>query len=300
VLVAFAAVLLSAVCSGTATVLQAGVARRLTTADHLDPGMLLRLARRGPYLVAVALLVLGLLFAIMGLRSLPLFLVQAVRASSLGVTALLSMLVLKQRLVWSEIAAIGAVGVGLVLLALAAKPQSAAEVSSMVRFGLLVAVVAVGLLAVVAARLPPSRRSGLALGLLSGLCFALLALGARLLHELAPMVLFTDPAAWGMGLAGLLGLLVSATAMQRASVVTVTAATVGTETVVGAVLGVVACGDRPVPGGEGYALLGFALALAAALGLARFGAPAEDAAAQRLVHNDPVRSDPEDDRPVGQ
>lgn len=295
--VAFAAVLLSAVCSGTATVLQAGVARRLPTADHLDAGLLLRLARRGPYLVAVALLVLGLLLAVVSLRSLPLFLVQAVRASNLGVTALLSVLVLKQRLLWSELAAVGAVGVGLVLLAFASGPQSTTAVSDGPRFALVAALVVVAGLAMVAARRPPGRESGLVLGLLGGLCFALLALAARLLRGFAPLTLVADPAAWAMGLGGLLGLLIVATAMQRASVVTVTAATVGTETVVGALLGVLVCGDRPVEGGEVYAVVGFALALAGAMGLARFGAPAEDAAAQRLVGGDPVRSDPEDDRP---
>jgi hypothetical protein len=59
------------VCSGTATILQAGVARRLPTADRLDAGLLLRLLRRAPYLTALALLVAGLLLAIFSLRTLP-------------------------------------------------------------------------------------------------------------------------------------------------------------------------------------------------------------------------------------
>ena len=56
-MLAFGAVLLSAVCSGTATILQAGVVRRLPTADHLDAGLLLRLLRRSAYLAALGLLV---------------------------------------------------------------------------------------------------------------------------------------------------------------------------------------------------------------------------------------------------
>lgn len=101
-MLAFGALLLSAACSGTATILQAGVARRLPTADRLDAGLLLRLLRRSAYLAALGLLVVGLLLAMFSLRTLPLYLVQAVRSSSLGVTALLSVLVLKQRLLWSE------------------------------------------------------------------------------------------------------------------------------------------------------------------------------------------------------
>ena len=177
----------------------------------------------------------------------------------------------------------GAVGVGLVVLALAAGPPQPAEVGVGVRFthgrrrrrhrpahgpG---------------GRPPAAGRPvrGLALGLLSGLCFALLALGGRVVLDFHPLALVADPAAWATGgFAGLLGLLISATALQRASVVTVTAATVSTESVVGALLGVVVCGDRPLAGAEAYApVLGFALALAGAVGLARFGGPAEDEAA---------------------
>ena len=57
-MLAFGALLLSAACSGTATILQAGVARRLPTADRLDAGLLLRLLRRSAYLAALGLLVL--------------------------------------------------------------------------------------------------------------------------------------------------------------------------------------------------------------------------------------------------
>lgn len=273
---AYAALLLSAVCSGAATILQAGVARRLPTADRLDAGLLLRLLRRSAYLAALALLIAGMLLAIFSLRSLPLYLVQAVRSSSLGVTALLSVVVLKQRLLWSELVAVVAVGAGLVVLALSSGPQEVADVGDPVRFGMLAAVVVLGLVAVPAARQPPGIRSGVLLGVIAGLCFAILVLGARILRGFGPLTLIADPAAWAMGFAGLLGLLVSATALQRASVVTVTAATVATEAVAAAVLGLVVCGDRPVAGSEVYAVAGFAIALAGALGLARFGAPAEE------------------------
>jgi drug/metabolite transporter (DMT)-like permease len=275
-MLAFGALLLSAVCSGAATILQAGVARRLPTADRLDAGLLLRLLRRSAYLAALGLLVVGLLLAMFSLRTLPLYLVQAVRSSSLGVTALLSVLVLKQRLLWSELAAVAAVGVGIVLLGLTSGPQEAAEVGDAVRFGMLAAVGVLGLVAVPAARQPPGMRSGVALGVIAGLSLAVLVLGARILRGFGPLTLLADPAAWAMGFAGLLGLLVSATALQRASVVTATAATVATEAVAAAVLGLLVCGDRPMAGSEGYAVAGFALALVGALGLARFGAPAEE------------------------
>jgi len=240
-----------------------------------DPRLLLRLSRRPGYLAALALLGAGLLLAILALRSLPLFVVQAGRASSLGVTALLSVLLLDGRLNRAELLAVLSVAAGLVTLALSAGPQEVADVGTGVRLAMIAAVVIIAVAAVVAARRPAGARSGLALAVLAGLCFALLALGARIIGGFAPQTLLADPAAWAMGLAGLLGLLLSATALQRASAVAATAALVGTETVCGALLGVVVCGDRPQPGSTGYAVAGFVTVLAGALGLARFGAPAE-------------------------
>ena len=273
---AMIAVLLSAVCAGTATILQAGQARRQPTADRLDAGLLLRLLTRWPYLAGLGLLVVGLLLTIVALRTLPLYLVQSVRSSSLGVTAVLSVIILKQRLLWSELVAVAAVAAGIVVLSLSAGQQESAEVGNPVRFAMLGAVAVLGLLAVPAARQPPGLRSGVTLGIISGLMFAVLVLGARILRGLGPLTLIADPAAWAMGFAALLGLLISATALQRASVVTVTATVVAVDAVAAGLLGLVVCGDRPVPGGELYAVVGFVLALGGALGLARFGAPAEE------------------------
>ena len=109
--------------------------------------------------------------------------------------------------------------------------------------------------------------------MLAGGCFGLLAVSARLLRGFAPMTLLTDPAAWAGAAAGALGLILGALALQRASVVSVTSAMVATETVLGAVLGMIICADRPAAGLAVPAAAGFALVLAGALVLARFGAP---------------------------
>ncbi len=273
---ALAAVLLSAACAGTANVLQAREARRFKTAVRLSPGLMVRLVRLGGYQVALVLLATGMALALYALRVLPVFLVQAGRAASLGVTAVLSVAVLGTRPRRSELAAVGVIGAGLVALAVSTGPSLAAEVADGPRLALVAAVVGFALLAAWVSRAGVGAGSGLALAVLAGLSYAVLAVGARILRSLAPLSVLTDPAAYAMALAGLLGLLLSATAMQRASAVTVTAATVGTETVVAAALGLLLCGDRPAAGGTAYALVGFVLVLAGALSLARFGGPIDD------------------------
>jgi drug/metabolite transporter (DMT)-like permease len=263
----------AAVCSGAAAVLQARAARLEPAGSGIQGVLLIRLLRRRTYLVALLLVAAGFALSFLALRTLPLFVVQSGRASSLAVTAVLSVVVLRARLRWFETGAVAGVVAGLVLLAGSADAEASAVVPDATRVGLVVGVVALAALAGVALRTLPDHRAGLALAVLSGLSFALLALGARVLRSLAPLSLLTDAAAWGMGLAGLLGLLLTALALQRTAVVAATAAMVATETLVGSVLGMVLSGDRPAPGATGLALAGFVLVLGGALGLARFGAP---------------------------
>ena len=267
----------AAVCSGGAAVLQASAVARLPQADSMSAGFVGRLARSPRYLLALLLVAAGFGLSILALRTLPLFVVQAGRASSLAITAVLSVLLLRVRLRTAEVIAVIGIGAGLVVVAATAGPQSSAEVGSAVRVGMLVAVLLIALTAAAALRIGNPAHSGLVLAVLAGLCFGLLALGARLLHGFSPSVLLTDPAAWAMAGAGGVGLLLGAMALQRAGVVTVTSAMVATETVVGAALGMIICDDRPAPGLAVAAIGGCLLVLAGALVLARFGAPAPDA-----------------------
>ncbi len=265
----------AALCSGSAAVLQTVAVSKLPVQTSINAGFLRRLARSPRYLLALVLIGAGFLLSLVALRSLPLFVVQAGRASSLAVTAVLSVLVLRSRLRLPEATAVGAVIAGLVLVGLSAAPQRSIDVSLAVRVGLLLAVLVVGF---VAALLLRTGGRGMLLGTLAGGGFAVLALGARIVADFAPAALIADPAAWAAATGGALGLLLGALALQRASVVTVTSAMVGTETVLSAVLGMLISGDRPLPGREATAVAGFVVVVAGALLLARFGAPDHPAA----------------------
>ena len=109
----------AALCSGTAIVLQAVAARRLPADVRLDAALVGGLARSPLYLLALALVALGFGLSFVALRTLPVFAVQAGRASSLAVAAVLSVLVLGARLRWSDWLGLGSIAVGLVVLAFA-------------------------------------------------------------------------------------------------------------------------------------------------------------------------------------
>ena len=119
-LLGLSAALFAAVLYGVAAILQAIGARRVATSEGLDPRTAGRLLQQPAFLAALALTMFGFLFHLLAVRTVPLFLAQAGIAVSLVVTALLAVRLFGDRLSPVEWTAIGAVGVGLVLLSASA------------------------------------------------------------------------------------------------------------------------------------------------------------------------------------
>jgi drug/metabolite transporter (DMT)-like permease len=261
------------VCSGTAIVLQAVAARRLPAEARLDAALVGGLAKSPVYVLALVLVATGFALSFVALRTLPLFAVQAGRASSLAVAALLAVAVLGARLRWTDWLGLAGLGAGLVVLASTVESRPASTVGQAATWIVVAGTVALGVAAVVAALGPSTPRRGLVLAVLAGVAFAVLALGARTAPSWAPLDLLTAPVVWCAAISGGLGLAASAVALRRAPVVAVTAVMVAVETVVGALLGIVLAGDRPAPGTGVAAAGAFLLVLAGAVVVARFGTP---------------------------
>lgn len=266
---------------GIATILQAAGARAQGDPSGLDARLLVRLAHSTPYVLGVALDGLGFALSFIALRSEPLFLVQAIVASSLAVTAVLAVLVMDARPAVAEWLALFAVTAGLICLGLAATRERPRPLQETDRLLLLSVVVAVGVAAYVVARRRPDRPGGAwVFGALAGLMYGAGGVAARILTpSRRPLTLLSDPALWTLVAAGCLGLLLYALALQRGQVTTVTAATTAADTLMPAAIGVFVLGDRPAPGHGGVAVAGFLLTVTGALALARFGeAPADGTA----------------------
>lgn len=258
-----------------ASVLQSLAARRTATAGGLDPRLVLRLLRSWPYLAGLVLDGVGFVLSIAALRTLPLFLVQGVIASSLAVTAVLGAVVLHLRLRGGEKVGVGVAVAGLILLAASAAEDRTVGVGVGARWGVLVAAVLLAALAVPLARLG-GRVSAWALGAAAGLEFGCVAVAARILPQsLAVPVLMSDPATYGLLMAAPVGLLALSTALQRGTVTQVMAPLVVAETVAPAMVGLVLLGDSPRSGWAWAAVLGFVLALVGALSLASHGGEAK-------------------------
>ncbi|HEY6796413.1 MAG TPA: hypothetical protein VI248_17185 [Kineosporiaceae bacterium] len=265
--------LAAAVSYGVASVLQAVAARRAAGAGGLDPRLLGRLAQQVPYLVGLALDLVGFVASVLALRSLPLFFVQSAIAGSVGVTAVVAVLALGARLSGRETAALAGLGVGLVLLAVTARPEHAVPLPAAGRWALLAAVFVLVGYGVLGARMPdPLGAAALAIG--AGLGFGGVGVAARTLavpDQLWRLAL--DPSVWALCGYGATAILLFATALQRGAVTVVSALTFAVETVMPSALGVAFLGDRPRPGMAPLAAAGFVVTLAGAVLLARYAEP---------------------------
>jgi drug/metabolite transporter (DMT)-like permease len=262
----------AAAAFGAASVLQAIASQATVPGSRaVDPWLLVRVLRQWRFVAGVGLDVLGAVAQLIALRVLPLFVVQAALAASLAVTAILARL-LGTVLGRQQWAAVGAVCVGLALVATSAKAQGSATVGTGFRVGLVIAVALLAGLGAAVARLPAAQRAP-ALGLIAGLGFGVTAMAGRVITGFAPRDLLTDPATYAIISAGLLAMLFLASALQRGRVTTTTALMVLGETVIPALVGVLVLGDQTRPGFTAVAITGFLIAVLAALTLARFGEP---------------------------
>ncbi|GAA1325962.1 hypothetical protein GCM10009592_11150 [Brachybacterium rhamnosum] len=284
----------AALCYGIGSVLQADAARRTTASTGLDPRLLTRLLRSGRYLIGVAADGAGFLLSLLAVRSLPLFVVQSVVASFLAVTAVLAAVLLRMPLGGRDRAGIAVVVGGLVLVGASAAPDHAVALppagDRAVLGGALLLVPA----AMVVGR-APWHRGAAGLGAVAGLAFGVTAIASRVLPGPAGqppgrylLTLLTDPSSYALVLAGALALLTYSTALQRGSVTRATAPLVVGETLVPALVGVIALGDRPRPGWEWAAILGCLAASAGAVSLARHGEIEPDPAPVGPDRKDPA------------
>ncbi|MGD6740606.1 hypothetical protein ACOKM3_02030 [Streptomyces sp. BH106] len=261
----------AAVCFGTATVWQAMAAHAAAVDGPTgQASLLLRSVRQGRYLAGLALDTAGFVLQIIALRSVPIYAVGAALAASLAVTAVVAARQLRVRLSGAEWGGVATVCSGLAMLGVASGRQGEQAGSAALKYVVLGAALVTLAVAVPAERLPKRGRA-LVLGLGAGAGFGVVEVAVRLDGGLAPATLLTDPATYALLIGGGAAFLLLTSALRGNSVTTATAGLVIGETVGPALVGVVWLGDRTRDGLAWLAVLGFTVAVAGALTLARFG-----------------------------
>lgn len=222
----------AAVCFGTASVLQAMAARAAEpgTGSGVDAALLLRALRQWRYVAGLGLDLLGFVLQVVALRSIPIYAVGAALAASLAVTAVVSTRLLDVRLSGVEWGAVGVVVAGLAMLGLASGTEGEEAGSVALRYAMLGTALGVLLIGAVAGRLP-GRGRALALGLGSGFGFGVVEVSVRLIDDVSPGALLSNPATYALLLGGGAAFLLLTSALQKGSVTTATAGMVVGETV---------------------------------------------------------------------
>lgn len=273
-IIGLAGALAAAICYGFGSVLQAMAAEGSTVTERLDVVLLARLVAQWRYIAGLALDLLGFVAALVALRTLPLFVVQAAVASSIGVTALAAVKILHARISPLERRALGGLVLGLLCLAVAGRPERATalhEPGPALLLGLAVLLAAAALLFTRST----GERTAAALAAGAGAGFGAVGIAARALEFPAHWVhLLADPLFYAILAHGALATLLFAAALQRGKVTTVAGVNFAVETVFPAVVGVIWLGDRARPGTAPVAAIGFVVTLVSAIALARFAEPA--------------------------
>lgn len=261
---------LAALLSGSGSVLQSIGVRRAGNGD----GSVLALTalRKQPlYVTGFFVDILGFVAAATALHRLPLFLVQSVVASSIGVTALITVF-MGNRLGRTGWTALGITGAGLVALGFSAEPSPAEVLPQFWHWALLFAVIPIMALGMFANRADDRWGTPL-LAFSAGLGFTCVAVAARALHappELWKLAL--DPGAWAIAVNGAGAAILFALALQDGAVTMISAIVFATQTVVPSAIGLLVLGDSVRDGFLLAAIFGFLAAVGGAATLARYSA----------------------------
>ena len=266
--------LAAALCFGVAMVLQALGAQRHSPAAE-GSGLLgtVRAMVNLPFAAGLLLDAFGFVAQLIALRSLPLYVVQAALAGALAVTAVLGAALLRIRLGRAEWVGVAGVCLGLAVLGATAGAEGHRQPSTAFHWVLLGAVALIAAVGGFVWRLREPLRAAV-MGTLCGLGFGVVGLAVRVLptiHGLHLGPLFSEPASYALLAGGAVSFVFMTEGVRGGKVTIATAAMVLGETALPAVLGVVLLGDRTKAGLLPLAIAGFAVAVAGALALARFG-----------------------------
>jgi hypothetical protein len=238
----------------------------------VDAVLLMRAVRQWRYLAGIALDGVGFLLQVAALRLVPIYVVAAALAASIAVTGIVSAWVLSVRLSSAEWAAVGVVCLSLAALACAAGPAHFRRAPAALGWGLLGVVAAIFIAGAVAGR-QSDRPRAIALGLAAGSGFGVVEIGVRMVDVIDPTkaAFYTHPAVYAAAAGGFAGFLLLTSALHRGSVTAAVAGMVVGETIAPALVGVVWLGDTAREGLGWLVIMGFVVAVAGTLVLARFG-----------------------------
>jgi drug/metabolite transporter (DMT)-like permease len=265
-LIPYALSVVGAICYGAATVLEQIGAKNEKHLKTINPLHLITLIKQGSYFLGLVLDLIGWVFFLFAVRSLPLFLVQSFIALSIVVSALLDRYWLKHAVKKSEKVAIVFVVIGVTLLSVAAKPSSAIGTSNLFKLILIISPLVIAIIAAIFVRLKTTRVNSTMIALLAGLSFGGTSIVTRILNfsqldkQINQMLL-----AISLVIFGVLALVLLSIALQREKVNRVNSVVLASEVIGPSLIGIIFLGDTVRNGLWLVMIAGLVLVLAGAL-----------------------------------
>jgi hypothetical protein len=252
-----------ALCNGIAAVLQKISADKAVPIRKIHHAVAAtRLLKQLPYVGGIALDLLAGIFTLIAAHRLPLFLVQALIASSVLLTALLERIFMHRILHKNAYMAIGLVLLGLVCLAIASHPEHTARTSAALRDAILYMPFA--LLALGAILIRTKTTSGAALmAVISGIAFGSISIIGRMLVYPHPFWhVITNPLAGSLVVYAVMGMFFFTAALQRAQATSINGIVVAAETILPLLVGIGVLGDSARHGLWAFVYVGCSLVVA--------------------------------------
>lgn len=240
---AYFAAFATALCYGISAVLEDRAAKRTPVTGKSGKRAAFRATVSVGYMTGMALSVVAWAFSLIALHRLPLFAVQAIAASSIGVVVLITWGVTHHKPSRREGILLCVLAVALIALAASAAPSDPKPVSWVFKLFIWLGVLAVACAAIGATRISGARGSAL-LGAVSGLSDGGMALCARALHHDTLTGLVADPLALALIPFTIIGIVAFAASLQRGAVSVALACQQAVITVVPSVIGLLVLGDK--------------------------------------------------------
>ena len=287
---AFAAAIVAAFIYGAGSVLQA-VGTRQAQTERTGRARFWSVVHQPLYLTGLGCDLIAWVLTVAALQHLPVFAVQSIVASSLAVTVVLAKVVFATTLRRSDIAAIIATAISLVLIGAAAGDHAPTPPAAT-----FVVLIVVGAPALAAIRHATRSTSAHVSATIAGAAFAGSMLAARATHLDHGLIdAASRPLTWALVAYGLVGIVSYAGALETGNVGTATAITWATEIVLATTLGRIVLGDDARAGWEWIAAAGLALALASTVTLARSPTQTKRVVVAPTAHRAGRASGPPDD-----
>lgn len=232
-----------AVCNSVAAILQKTSSDKAAAIRGYDVGIFMQLIRQWPYATGIILDLAAGVFTLIAVNRLPLFIVQAIIACCVVLTAFLERIFLHRVLRLQVYIAALVVLIGLMFVASAAHGESAATVSTTLKYTLASLPLLLAVIGAVVVRV--ERKAGaFILAALSGFAFGGDSILGRVIVYPHPIWLVVErPIFWSLIAYGVIGMFFFTAALQRTLATIVNGLMTSTQTVVPLIAGIVLLGD---------------------------------------------------------